>query len=161
MLRLILPDRRCCAFRQAMMADPATMAYNAPWFPPDGTIPCPEEEWDAFLASCQDREPDAFLGFLENEEGQLVGEVNWHDRGRGMGIVIKAAYRSRGYGREGLMLLKQRAFAHPEIPYLENHFESERDHALAMHLHAGFIPAGRDQDGYLVLRCMNPGGCQE
>ena len=41
MLRLILPDRRCCAFRQALMADPATMAYNAPWFPPDGTTPLP------------------------------------------------------------------------------------------------------------------------
>ena len=48
--------------------------------------------------------------------------------------------------------LKERAFAHPEIPCLENNFESERDHALAMHLHAGFVPAGRDQDGYLVLR---------
>lgn len=161
MLRLILPDRRCCAFRQAMMADPATMAYNAPWFPPDGTIPFPEEEWDAFLASCQDREPEAFLGFLENEECHLVGEVNWHDRGRGMGIVIKAEYRGRGYGREGLKLLKERAFAHPEIPYLENNFESERDHALALHLHAGFVPTGRDQDGYLALRCMNPCARQE
>lgn len=161
MLRLILPDRRCCAFRQAMMADPATMAYNAPWFPPEGTIPFPEAEWDAFLAGCRDREPEAFLGFLENKEGQLVGEVNWHDNGRGMGIVIKAEYRGRGYGGQGLELLKERAFAHPEIPCLENNFESERDHALAMHLHAGFVPAGRDRDGYLVMRCMNPNSAQD
>ncbi|MGN1068990.1 MAG: GNAT family N-acetyltransferase [Candidatus Fimadaptatus sp.] len=160
MLRLILPDHRCCAFRQALMADPATMAYNAPWFPPEGTIPFPEEEWDAFLAGCRDREPEAFLGFLENEEGLLVGEVNWHDMGRSMGIVIKAEYRGRGYGGEGLAMLKERAFAHPEIPCLENNFESERDRALAMHLHAGFVPAGRDQDGYLVLRCMNPNSAQ-
>ena len=160
MLCLILPDRRCCAFRQAMMADPATMAYNAPWFPPEGTIPFPEEEWDAFLAGCRDREPEAFLGFLETEEGLLVGEVNWHDLGRSMGIVIKAEYRGRGYGREGLELLKACAFTHPEIPYLENNFESERDHALALHLHAGFVPAGRDQDGYLALRCYRPKGVQ-
>ena len=160
MLRLILPDRRCCAFRRAMMADPATMAYNAPWFPPEGTIPFPEEEWDAFLAGCRDREPEAFLGFLENEEGLLVGEVNWHGRGRAMGIVIKAEYRGRGYGREGLELLKARAFTHPEIPYLENNFDSDRDHALALHLHAGFVPAGRDQDGYLALRCYRPKGVQ-
>lgn len=160
MLRLILPDRRCCAFRRAMMADPATMAYNAPWFPPEGTIPFPEEEWNDFLQAWQGREPEAFLGFLENEDGTLVGEVNWHDMGRGMGIVIKAEYRGRGYGGQGLKLLKERAFAHPEIPWLENNFESERDHALTMHLHAGFVPAGRDQDGYLVLRCMNPGGVQ-
>ncbi|MGN0970480.1 MAG: GNAT family N-acetyltransferase [Aristaeellaceae bacterium] len=160
MLHLILPDRRCCLFRQAMMADPATMAYNAPWFPPEGTIPFPEEEWDAFLAGCRNREPEAFLGFLENEAGQLVGEVNWHDMGRGMGIVILAACRGRGYGGQGLKLLKERAFSHPEIPYLENNFESERDHALAMHLHAGFVPAGRDQDGSLVLRCMNPNSAQ-
>ena len=160
MLRLILPDRRCCSFRKALMADPATMAYNAPWFPPDGTIPFPEDEWDAFLADWQGREPDAFLGFLENEEGLLVGEVNWHDRGRAMGLVIKAEYRGRGYGREGLELLKARAFTHPEIPYLENSFESDRDHALALHLRAGFIPAGQDQDGYLVLRCYRPKGVQ-
>ncbi|MGN1019341.1 MAG: GNAT family N-acetyltransferase [Aristaeellaceae bacterium] len=160
MLRLIRPDRRCCAFRQALMADPATMAYNAPWFPPDGTIPFPEEEWDDFLAASRDREPEAFLGFLENEDGLLVGEVNWHDRGRGMGIVIKAEYRGRGYGREGLRLLKARAFAHPEIPFLQNNFESERDHALTLHLRSGFVPAGRDADGFLVLRCMNPGNGQ-
>ena len=160
MLRLILPDRRCCAFRQTLMADPATMAYNAPWFPPDGTIPFPEEAWDAFLTAWQGREPEAFLGFLENEGGMLVGEVNWHDYGRAMGIVIKAEHRGRGYGGQGLALLKQRAFAHPEIPYLENNFESARDHALALHLRAGFIPTGRDLDGYLVLRCMNPNGGQ-
>ena len=160
MLRLILPDRRCCAFRRAMMADPATMAYNAPWFPPEGTIPFPEEEWNDFLQAWQGREPEAFLGFLENEEGLLVGEVNWHDYGQAMGIVIKAEHRGRGSGREGLELLKQRAFAHPEIPYLENNFESARDHALALHLRAGFVPAGRDQNGYLVLRCMNLNGGQ-
>ncbi|MGN0777886.1 MAG: GNAT family N-acetyltransferase [Aristaeellaceae bacterium] len=153
MLRLMLPDRRGCAFRQALMADPATMAYNAPWCPPDGTIPFPEEEWDGFLQAWQNREPEAFLGFLENEDGALVGEVNWHGMGRGMGIVIKAEYRGRGYGREGLELLKAQAFSHPEIPYLENNFESERDAALAMHVHAGFVPVGRDADGYLVLRC--------
>ena len=51
MLRLILPDRRCCAFRQAMMADPATMAYNAPWFPPEGTIPLPRGGMERLSAS--------------------------------------------------------------------------------------------------------------
>lgn len=152
MLKLILPDRRCCAFRQALMADPDTMAYNAPWFPPDGTIPFPEEEWDAFLASTQDCEPNSFIAYLENEDGDLVGEVNWHGMGTGMGVVIMARFRGRGYGTQALQLLIDRAFMHPEIPYLENNFESERDHALRMHLKAGFVDAGTDADGYRILR---------
>ena len=152
MLRLILPDRRCCAFRQALMADPDTMAYNAPWFPPDGTIPFPEDEWDDFLASARNCEPDSFIAYLESEDGELVGEVNWHGMGTGMGIVIMAKHRGRGYGAEGLQLLIDRAFTHPEIAYLENNFESDRDPALRMHLHAGFETAGTDDEGYLVLR---------
>lgn len=152
MLKLILPDRRCCAFRQALMADPATMHYNAPWFPPDGTIPFPEDTWDAFLADWQNAEPERFVAYLEREDGQLVGEVCWHGMGTGMGIVILAKYRGQGYGAEGLQLLMDRAFSHPEIPYLENNFESDRDPALRMHLHAGFVQVGVDADGYLVLR---------
>ena len=61
MLRLVLPDREGCAFRQALMADPETMRYNAPWFPPEGTIPFPEEAWDEWLDAWCGHEPDARL----------------------------------------------------------------------------------------------------
>lgn len=139
-------------FRQALMADPATMAYNAPWFPPDGTIPFPEESWPDWLAKWTSHEPERFCGYLAAEDGTLVGEVCWHGYGAGMGIVIHADHRGKGYGTQGLQLLIRHAFSHPEIAYLENNFESSRDPALQLHRKAGFEEVGPDADGYLVLR---------
>ena len=81
-----------------------------------------------------------------------MGEVCWHGYGAGMGIVIHADHRGKGYGAQGLQLLIDRAFSHPEITCLENNFESTRDPALRLHQRAGFVEAGTDEDGYLVLR---------
>jgi len=127
------------------------MAYNAPWFPPDGTIPFPQDEWDAWLDRWTNAEPERFCGYLQREDGALVGEVCWHSFGREMGVVIHAPFRRMGYGRQGLALLVERAFRHGEISVLENTFESERDGALALHLQAGFVPVGQ-RDGMLCVR---------
>ena len=149
MLRLVDAQRALMPFRRAMMADAATMAYNAPWFPPDGTMPFPEEKWDAWLARWTDNEPERYCGYLLDGDTP-VGEVCWHSYGEDMGVVIKAEYRGRGYGTQGLALLCERAFAHPEIKCLCNTFENTRDAAMAMHLQAGFVPDG-EEDGCAVL----------
>lgn len=81
-----------------------------------------------------------------------MGEVCWHGWGEGMGVVIHAAHRGRGYGTEALHLLAERAFSHPEITRLQNDFESGRDPALRLHLRAGFVETGRDADGYMRLQ---------
>ena len=44
-LQLYIPNQEDGWFYIQMMSDPETMAYNAPWFPPDGCIPEPESEW--------------------------------------------------------------------------------------------------------------------
>jgi len=139
-------------YRQALLADPATMAYNAPWFPPEGTIPFPEEKWPAWLNRWTGHEPECFCGYLAAEDSTLVGEVCWHGYGAGMGVVIHADHRGKGYGTQGLLLLLHRAFSHPEIARMENTFESTRDPALRMHKRVGFVQAGTDEDGCLVLR---------
>lgn len=138
-------------FRQSMLQNPETMAYNAPWYPPDGTVPFPESEWAAWLDQWANHEPEHFCGFLQAEDGTLVGEVSWHHGGRGMGVVIDAPYRGRGYGLEGLALLAERAFRHGGINELVNDFESDRAPALATHLRAGFTPLA-EKDGILTLR---------
>ena len=38
-LQLYIPRSNDGWFYVKMMSDPETMAYNAPWFPPDGCIP--------------------------------------------------------------------------------------------------------------------------
>lgn len=151
MLHIVQPSRETMPFRQAMLADPATMAYNAPWFPPDGCIPFPESDWDEWLADWTGHEPERFCGFLADEAGELVGEICWHGYGAGMGIVILAAHRGKGYGTEGLRLLAERAFSHPEITSLTNDFESDRDPAVSVHRKVGFVPVSEER-GVLTLR---------
>ena len=151
MLKVVLPTRATMPFRQAMLADPATMAYNAPWFPPDGCISFPEAAWDEWLEKWTGHEPERFCGFLADDAGELVGEICWHGYGAGMGIVILAAHRGKGYGEQGLRLLIDRAFRHPEITALINDFESDRDPALALHRKLGFVPVSEER-GKLTLR---------
>ena len=151
MLSIVLPTRENLSFRQAMLADPATMAYNAPWFPPDGCLPFPESEWDQWLERWTGHEPERFCGFLADEAGVLVGEICWYDHGEGMGIVMLATRRGKGYGAEGLRLLIDRAFSHPEITSLTNEFETDRAPAMALHRKLGFVPVS-EQDGVTTLR---------
>ena len=149
MLTLRPADRSLMPFRRVMLEDPETMAYNAPWFPPDGTLPFPEEKWDDWLERWTSKEPERFCGYLFDGDTP-VGEVCWHGTGEEIGVVIKAEFRRSGYGAQGLALLAARAFSHPEITTLHNTFESTRDPVMALHLHFGFVPDG-EHDGILRL----------
>lgn len=157
MLTVVLPARENMPFRQTMLANPATMAYNAPWAPPDGCLPFPESAWDGWLHKWTNHEPERFCGFLADEAGTLVGEICWYGYGAGMGVVIEAAHRGKGYGVEGLRLLIDRAFRHPEITLLTNEFEASRAQALAAHRRLGFVPVS-EENGVLTLKLTKNGG---
>ena len=152
MLMLKLPTMAEMPFRAAMMADPATMSYNAPWYPPDGTIPFPEENWTAWLQKWETPSAERFYAFLMNEQGELVGECHWADYGATMGVVVKAEYRGRGYGHQALRLLIEQAFRYPEIDALWDTFEPDRESALATFQRAGFVPVKVDGEGILHVR---------
>ena len=59
-LRLYIPRPEDGWFYVKMLSDPATMAYNAPWFPPDGCIPGAEEDWKDIQADWIGKAPDRF-----------------------------------------------------------------------------------------------------
>ena len=149
MLTLAAPSLALMPFRQDMLADPATMSYNAPYFPPKGTIAFPESDWDAWLTKWNKPGTDRFCAYLMDGETP-VGEISWHDGGAGMGVVIKSEYRGRGYGAEGLRLLMTEAFEKANLLSLRNDFETERQPAMAMHLAAGFVPVA-EKDGITTL----------
>ena len=154
-LELYIPRREDLWFYQKMLSDPATMAYNAPWFPPDGCLPFPESEWDAWLEKWIGREPERFYAYLRRRsDGAFVGGVNFHHTpARGwwdMGIVIYAPERGRGYGKQGLELLLDRAFRVAGISRLHNDFETTRDAAYRIHRAVGFRETGTE-DGILQL----------
>ena len=142
-LRLYIPRLEDGWFYVKMMTDPATMAYNAPWFPPDGCIPDAENEWIRLIENWTDRAPMRFYAFLQRvSDGCFVGDVNYHydpDRDRcDMGIVIYAPERGKGYGKMGLRLLLERAFRVDGVEHLHNEFETTRDAAYRIHKAVGF-----------------------
>lgn len=154
-LRLYIPRPEDGWFYVRMMSDPATMAYNAPWFPPDGCIPNVTEEWDDLCAGWIGHEPERFYAYLQRaSDGAFVGDVNYHLNGQGtqydMGVVIYAPERGKGYGKAGLGLLVDKALRVDGVPALHNDFETTRDAAYRIHKAAGFREAG-STDGILHL----------
>ena len=157
-LRLYIPRPKDGWFHSKMLSDPATMAYNAPWFPPDGCIPDPEAEWSDLQARWIGHAPERFYAFLQRvSDGAFVGDVNYHRHPTqdwsDMGIVIYAPERGKGYGKQGLRLLVDRAFRTDGVTCLHNDFENTRDAAYHIHKAVGFREAWTE-DGivHLVMR---------
>jgi len=73
-------------------------------------------------------------------------EHDWYD----MGIVIYAPERGKGYGKQGLRLLLDRAFRTNGISKLCNEFETSRGAAYAIHKAVGFKEA-EAKDGMIRL----------
>lgn len=147
-LELYIPTPEDGWFYCKMMSDPETMAYNAPWFPPDGCIPNPEEEWKRLSSDWIGQTPKRFYAYLRRVcDGTFVGDVcfhytperDWWD----MGVVIFAPERGKGCGTQGLRLLAEYAFSHG-VARLHNEFETTRDAAYRMHRAVGFRETGRE-----------------
>ena len=154
-LQLYIPSKDDGWFYVKMMSDPETMAYNAPWFPPDGCIPNPEEEWENLMSSWIGCEDKRFYAFLQRaSDGCFVGDVNYHynpeQEWYDMGIVIYAPERGKDYGKQGLNLLLDRAFRVNGISKLRNDFETTRGAAYYVHKSVGFKELGT-KDGMFLL----------
>lgn len=95
-------------FRQTLLADPDTMAYNHAY---GGTIGFPQSRWaDWYARWMEDGTGARFYRYLRREvDGAPVGETAYHyDNEFGeyvCDVLVAASYRGRGYGRQGLELL--------------------------------------------------------
>lgn len=148
-LTLYIPRFEDLWFYQKMLSDPATMSYNAPWFPPDGCIAFPEAEQAGWYAKWIGQTPNRFYAYLRRcADGAFVGDVNYHfvpERDWwDIGILIFAPERGKGYGRQGLSLLLDRAFRVDGISRLHNEFETGREAAFHIHRAAGFREIGTE-----------------
>lgn len=145
-LRLYIPREADGWFYVKMLSDPATMSYNIPWFPPDGCIPNPQEKWAKIQKYWITKTPERFYAYLQRKsDGAFVGDVNYHRSAQDrwdIGIVIYAPERGRGYGKQGLRLLADRAFRVNVILSLHNEFETDRDVAYRIHKAVGFRDVG-------------------
>lgn len=109
-LVLYKPKLAELTFRQELLSDPETMAYNHVY---GGCISFGKERWLDWYARWM-HEPDHFYRYLYDPQRQCwVGEVAWHydmemDKYM-LDVIVKASERNRGYGRAGLALLCQAA----------------------------------------------------
>ncbi|MBQ6476046.1 MAG: GNAT family N-acetyltransferase [Clostridia bacterium] len=148
-LELYIPQQNDGWFYVQMMSDPETMAYNAPWFPPNGCIPNAKDEWNELCSTWNLPDSGRFYAYLKRRsDGRFVGDVNYHynpaaDR-YDMGIVIYAPERGNGYGRQGLQLLLDKAFRADGISRLHNCFETARAAAYKIHRAVGFREIGAE-----------------
>ena len=107
MLTLYKPEQKDLWFRQTLLADEETMAYNRAW---GGTIPFPEEDWGdwhrRWVSDCAD---GRFYRYLRDENGAFIGEIAYHFDGESgiclANVIVRAQYRGKGYGGEALELL--------------------------------------------------------
>ena len=107
MIGVYKPELKDLWFRQALMADEATMAYNHAW---GGTIPFPEECWaDWYDWWVVNHEGKRFYRYVTDEHGAFIGEIAYHfDEdipGFAADVIILAKYRGKGYGAQALDIL--------------------------------------------------------
>lgn len=161
-VHLHIPSLDELRYRQKIMQDPATMAYNRGYDidSPDydretGCILFPCKEWAEWYDYFVGREPERFYAYIVRDaDSAFIGEVNLHRSGCGlwheMGIVIEARYRGHGYSCCALKLLLRHAFEKMDATEVRNDFEETRIAAMKTHLSVGFEEYKRE-DGVVLL----------
>jgi len=106
MIELYKPNLDDLHFKETMLGDEQTMAYNHAY---GGTIPFPEERWAAWYDRwITHHENKRFYRYIKVND-TFVGEAAYHfDDERRIyiaDVIIHAPYRRKGYGCAALMLL--------------------------------------------------------
>lgn len=150
---LHIPQFEELNYRSKILSDPDTMKYNAHYNlgfegydDETGCIKFPESEWRQWFNAFMGRE-ERFYAYIAVADVGFVGEVNLRKIGNGncygMGIVIEANHRGKGYAKQALKLLLRQAFEAMGADTVVNEFEDTRVAAVKAHLNVGFKPSGR------------------
>ncbi|MBQ6466267.1 MAG: GNAT family N-acetyltransferase [Oscillospiraceae bacterium] len=161
-LLLHVPFFEELSYRQRLLSDPETMAYDRGYEAFDGyhsdtgCIDFPESAWRDWYDWFVGAEPERWYAYIvRRADGAFLGEVNLRRAPRSahydMGIVLEARYRGQGYAEEALRLLLAQAFEALGAEEVRNRFEETRIAALRTHLACGFRETGRDK-GLVALR---------
>lgn len=147
-LTLYRPALAELAFRQKLLADPATMTYNHAY---GGVIDFPEARWADWYGKWSDGEH--FYRYLRRvEDGAFVGEIAYRLEGeRWMcDILVLAEERGRWYGSTGLGLLCAVARANG-VKLLYDDIAADNP-AVEMFLRHGFRVVERTERSILVCK---------
>ena len=147
------PEIKDLWFRQALLADPETMAYNRAW---GGTIPFPEEKWEkwyqAWLTAPEFQRYYRYL--LDTDAHRFVGEIAYRlDGERNVhlcSVIVLAGCRRRGFGSAGIRLLCGAAKANG-VPALYADIAADNPSRFLFLKH-GFEPIGQSGDAITVKK---------
>lgn len=153
MLELYKPRIEDLWFRQALLSDPETMAYNRAW---GGTIAFPETAWAKWHAHWLGAPAgERFYRYLRDGDA-FVGEIAWHrDAAQGLclaDVIVAAQYRGRGYGRAGLRLLCAAA-REAGVAWLYDDIAIDNP-AIGLFLSEGFIEEYRTDEIIMLKKAL-------
>ena len=141
-------------FRQAMLADPETMAYNHAW---GGTIAFPQEDWEDWYDTWVGSPDKRFYRYITSGRSRaFVGEAAWHfDEEAGIylaDVIITARCRHQGYGKAGLELLC-RAAQKAKLPALYDNLAGD-NLAKDLFLQCGLTEESRTDEIILLKKTL-------
>ena len=104
MLTIYKPRLEDLWFRELMLSDAETMAYNHAW---GGTVPFPKEHWkewyEHWVAATDGKR---YYRYIKNGSGEFIGEIAYHYDNEIDGfianVIVYAKYRGNGYGGAAL-----------------------------------------------------------
>ncbi|WP_253692608.1 MULTISPECIES: GNAT family N-acetyltransferase [unclassified Treponema] len=109
-VKLYTPAIEDLWFREKIMNDEKTMAYNHSW---GGTVPFPCHKWEQWYNKWIANNDDKYFYRYIKNDNEFVGEAAYHfdDKRRIYiaNVIIYAPQRKKGYGRTALMLLCENA----------------------------------------------------
>ena len=151
MLELYKPHIEDLWFKEQMMMDEKTMAYNHTY---GGTIPFPKEYWtDWYDRWIVNHNGNRFYRYVQ-ENNIFVGEVAYHfDKERQIymaDVIIYAPYREKGYGRKGLLLLCEAAKSNG-IKELYDAIAIDNS-SIALFIKCGFVEVQQTSEYVLVKK---------
>ncbi len=152
MIQLYKPKIEDLWFKERMLSDPDTMAYNNAW---GGTIAFPSKQWAAWFRTWIEPGTEGFFyRYLADAFNSFVGEVAYHvEDGRCMAdVIVYAPFRGRGYGESGLALLLDAA---RENGFPEIHDEIAIDNpAIRLFKKMGFVEEYRSEKTIMLRRAI-------
>ena len=150
-LTLYTPSYADLWFRQLMLADQATMAYNRAW---GGTVEFGKDRWQAWYSRWLQCEEGSRYYRYVCCGGMPVGEIAYrYDGERGIyiaNVLIYAPYRGRGCGKQALSLLCEAARQNG-IAALYDDISADNP-AVSLFLRCGFTEVWRNEQVVMVKK---------
>ncbi|WP_158020330.1 GNAT family N-acetyltransferase [Boudabousia liubingyangii] len=149
-LFLRTPTREEFPVRQAWLADPQMMSFNAGWpidndsyDPETGCFDWSEDRWDAWVERRLSLPPEVqgYFYVIDQESGEPVGHAHYLVEGTcaQIGLNTVPKLRRQGIATEAMTLLLERIWQDTEAEFAMNMIEQAQAPAICLHKKFGFL----------------------